>query len=360
MIQEVHDNYVSPSHATAFSGPGNLKNYYDRRYGTKPILNTLQHIDGYTLHREFHKPRTTNPFYIFKMRDQIQMDLFDVSALKNDNRGVTFILLAIDTFTKYCWARELKSKSGVNSVAAIKSIVDSMGNPKPKAIFFDRGTEFTNRLVKKYLQEKQIKIVHPNSEKKAAIVERANRTIQGILYRFLTQNQTRTYTYNLQDLIDSYNDRRHRTIKMAPSEAEVIENQQDVLNALNEHYGKIAKKRKNPKYSVGERVLIANLATNRFRRGYQQSFNFEQFEIVQVKTNMPIPMYIVKSLNDDEIVQGGFYAEELQPIKGEVYKVDSVLRKRKVRGRTQLFVKWRGFDDTHNSWINESDVVEKY
>lgn len=154
--------------------------------------------------------------------------------------------------------------------------------------------------------------------------------------------------------------RKHRTIGMTPHEAELPENQQRVLAAHNEHYTKIASKRKKAKYSVGERVLVKSLPSNRFHRGYQQSFNTEQFEIVDVKTNMPIPMYILKSLDKDDVIEGGFYAEELQPIKGDVFKVEAVLKKRKYRGRKQIFVKWVGFDDTHNQWIDETDVVEKY
>jgi len=140
MIQEIHDNYTHPSHATAFSSPGNLKNYYRNRYAARPILETLQHIDAYTTHREYHKPRVTNPFYVYKKRQQVQMDLIDISRLKDDNDGVTFILVAIDSFTKKAWARPLKTKSAKDSVAAIKSIVENMGAAaKPETIFFDRG-----------------------------------------------------------------------------------------------------------------------------------------------------------------------------------------------------------------------------
>lgn len=211
-----------------------------------------------------------------------------------------------------------------------------------------------------YLRHLGIEIVHPSSEKKAAIVERFNRTLQGLIYRYLTHNQTSTFTYDLQLLMHTYNTRKHRTLKwMTPHEAELPENQERVLSAHNERYTKLAAKRKQPKYKVGERVLVKSLPTNRFHRGYHQSFRTEQFEIVEVKTNMPIPMYILKSLNDNEVVAGGFYAEELQVIKGDVFKIQ-VLRKRKYRGKTQLLVHWIGFSEKHNQWINEEDVVERY
>jgi hypothetical protein len=70
-------------------------------------------------------------------------------------------------------------------------------------------------------------------------------------------------------------------------------------------------------------------------------------------------MYILRSLNKGDVIQGGFYAEELEKIKGEVFKIQ-ILGKRMYRGRKQLLVRWIGFDDSHNQWIDEADVVETY
>lgn len=359
MNQEIHDNYVTPRHPTAFSSPGNLKRHYGNRFGTRPILETLQHIDAYTTHREFKKPRVTNPFYVYEKRAQLQMDLLDVSKFKKYNRNITFILTAIDSHTKFAWARQLTSKAARHSLPAIRNILEAMGEDKPKQIFFDSGGEFKNALVTVYLRHLGIKIIHPSSDKKAPIVERFNRTLQGLIYRYFTHNQTETFTYDLQYLMHAYNTREHRTIKMSPHEAEKPENKQRLLAAHNEHYTKILRKAKKPKYTVGTRVLVKSTPQNRFHRGYHQSFRLEQFEIVEVKTNMPIPMYILKSLNDNEVISGGFYAEEIQPIKGDVFKIQ-VLKKRKYRGKTQLLVHWLGYDKTHDQWINEEDVVERY
>lgn len=222
------------------------------------------------------------------------------------------------------------------------------------------GTEFTNQLVTQYLQQEGIKHIHPSSDKKASIIERFNKTLQILIYKYLTQNQTSTYIDKLAPLLQAYNVRRHRTIKMTPSDAELNENQNLVLAAHNEHYSKIVGKRKKAKFKVGQRVLIKSLPSSRFHRSYHKSFNDEQFEISAVKTNMPIPMYILKSLNDGEIIQGGFYAEEIQPIRGDVYKVEKVIRRRTQGGRRELYVKWVGFSEAHNSWIPAENVVQTF
>lgn len=359
MINRIQQDYLDPGNPIAFSAPGNVKRHYGNRYGTKPILETLQTIDGYTLHREFHKPRVTNPFYVYKKRQQLQLDLIDVSKLKDDNKGITFLMCAIDVFTKKVWVRALGSKSAADSLEGIKDIVE-MFDPKPETIFIDRGTEFTNRQVQNYLANQGVKMMYPNSEKKAAVVERFNRTLQGLMYRYLTENRTNNYMDVMENLINSYNNRGHRSLNyMSPEEAELDENKSRVLSAHNERYAKLANKRKKPKYKVGDRVLVKNLPTNRFHRGYQRSFRHEQFEIIEVRTRMPIPMYIVKSLDKGDVIQGGFYAEELQPIRGDVYKMD-VLKRRRYRGRDQVYVRWVGFGDQHNQWIDADTITNTY
>jgi hypothetical protein len=165
MNQEIYDNYTTPGHPTAFSSPGNLKRHYENRYGTKPILDTLQHIDTYTTHREFKKPRVSNPFYMYEKRQQVQIDLIDVARIKKYNKGVTFILTAIDNFTKMAWARQLTNKSAAQTLPAIRSILEAMGE-KPKSIFCDSGKEFKNTLVHTYLRHMGVQIIHAKSEKK--------------------------------------------------------------------------------------------------------------------------------------------------------------------------------------------------
>ena len=57
----------------------------------------------------------------------------------------------------------------------------------------------------------------------------------------------------------------------------------------------------------------------------------------------------------DQLVKGGFYEKDLTEAKySDVYLVETVLRKR----GNQIYVKCLGFDNTHCSWINESEIYE--
>lgn len=358
LIDEVGEKYVEPGHPTAFSAPGNIIKHFNgegKKYKKEDVVETLQTLPAYTLHREFHRHKT-NPVFVYSRREQIQADLIDVSDLKPENDGITFLLVLIDVFTKKLFVRSLKQKTAIQTKNAIQSIVELIDKPI-KAILFDRGKEFKNKIVENYLKSVNIKFSYPSSEKKCAVVERANRSLQDLIYRYLEHNQTYRYIDKLEALVETYNSRIHRTIKMSPNDAELDNNQNLVFNAHNERFSKIVEDRKGkkPKYAIGAKVLIKNLQT-RFTRGYKRRFNTEQYEIVRVNSKLPLEMYTLKSLNDGEVVLGQFYSYELQPISGDIHRI-IVLKRKTIRGKAMLYVRYEGFDETHDKWINAADDV---
>ena len=58
------------------------------------------------------------------------------------------------------------------------------------------------------------------------------------------------------------------------------------------------------------------------------------------------------------ILDGTFYEPELQKIikNDDIYRVEKVIRKRKRKGVTEYFVKWKGYQDKFNSWVPERDI----
>jgi len=198
----------------------------------------------------------------------------------------------------------------------------------------------------------------PDSSIHAAYVERFNRTMQGMLYKYLTENETRRYLEVLPTLLQSYNNRVHRMIGTTPA---IAEGNSDVhlemRKRMSDYYSKI--KPKMPKFQVGDFVRIVKLK-GKFDRGYNERAAREIFKIHEVKTNLKIPMYVLSNYNGDEIIKGRFYQNELTKASGDVFRVETVIRRRKYRGRNQLYVKWKGFDATHNSWIDEDQVTRVF
>ena len=64
---------------------------------------------------------------------------------------------------------------------------------------------------------------------------------------------------------------------------------------------------------------------------------------------------------DGKPVGGSFYDRELQRITktDDLYKIEKIIRTRRRReaARTEYFVKWRGYPDKFNSWVDEANVT---
>ena len=113
---------------------------------------------------------------IYDIDEQWQSDLGDMSKLAQHNSGYKFILVCIDVLSKHAWIEPLKTKSAKESQKRYrKSFL--LNNRQPKLFKTDKGTEFLNILVKNMLKERKIKLFTTNSERKASVLERLNRTI---------------------------------------------------------------------------------------------------------------------------------------------------------------------------------------
>jgi hypothetical protein len=357
---EFLQRYVTPGDPVAFSGRGNVA----REFG----INTdeanrelLSYAYSYPLHREYKRPKYLNPYFSYYPRQQVQCDLIDIQKLAVHNDNVKYLLVCIDIFTRKAWVRPLKTKQGKENATALNSILTEMTPIYPKTIQFDRGTEFLNNIVRALLLDRNIQVVLPSSENKAAYAERFNKSLQVLIYSYLTDRQTYRYIDVLQDLVKTYNSRKHRGHNniYSPNEAEQHDNIDKVRQIqMNRRSETIIKGRKmKPKFQVGDRVRIY-LQKKTFARAYKEGFSIELFEIVDIRHRMPVPTYTLKSMNNDDIIIGGFYANELQLFRGDVYRIERIIGEpRRRRGRREVLVKWQGFDDRHNSWIPEADVL---
>lgn len=356
----ITSNYVRASHPTAFSGLTNIRRYYRGDIERVNIPKLLGTVYSYGLHREYKKPRVRNPFYIKYLRQQMQVDLIDMQENSEVNDNYKFLFCIIDCFSKKAWVKPMKSKDADTSLKIFKELYSQI-NPKARSYFMDRGGEFKNKKVYAFLKREKVNIIHPNSEIKAAIVERFNRSLQRIIYTDCTERQSHRYIDRIELYLQTYNNRSHRSIaNLTPNQGELPENRVTVENAFKKRFNEIQNKAANMKstYEIGDTVRIKTEKT-KFSRGYHEQFSREYFRIVEVNIHMPIPTYTVKSLDTEEIISGSFYKEELQRVEEGVYKL-TVLKERTLKGKKQYYVKWLGFGDQHNTWINSSDISDDY
>lgn len=290
--------------------------------------------------RELHAPArriyNRRPVQMGGINETWQMDLMDMQNYKRSNSSFAYILLVIDIFTKYVWLRPLKDKSGVEVAKAIKDIINSCPFGAPKNLQSDEGKEFLNQHCRSLYDENKINFYHVFTHLKAAIAERAIRTIKADLFRHFTAKGSYKWTHILQDVAKKYNERVHRTTKMAPALVKTHSDQQKVFNAL-----KIPKfPLKRSKFKVGDIVRISKFKAV-FEKGYTPNWSTELFEIYRVCNTLPTT-YELKD-EDGNPISGKFYQEELQKTEfPSIYLVEKVISKNP-RKKT-MKVKWLGID----------------
>jgi hypothetical protein len=110
----------------------------------------------------------------------------------------------------------LKNKSGNTLTKAFSSLINER---KPNYHQTDKETEFLNSAFQKLLSDNNIKFyTSENEDIKCALVERWHRTLKSKMWRYFTHKSTLRYLDVLDDIVTSYNNSFHRSIKMAPSE----------------------------------------------------------------------------------------------------------------------------------------------
>jgi hypothetical protein len=349
------DFYFNPSSASSFTGLASLKNSYKfKSPKLKNLKEWLLNQETYTLHKPLIKNFQREKVMVSGIDDLWQVDLVDVSNISRENKGIKFLLTIIDVFSKRAWVLPLKNKTSESILEAFKLVFKER---KPKKIQSDKGLEFLNNMVQKFFKENKVHFYTTNSELKASVVERFNRTIKEKMWRYFSFKNNRKYIDILPELVDSYNNTYHRTIKSKPLEV-TIKNEDQIwknIYGYDKTYGN--ETFVNPKFKIGDKVRISK-NKGIFEKGYTPNWTREIFLIDKLYVQNP-PTYIIKDLND-EIIDGRFYEQELQKInhKDEIYTIDKIIRKRKKNNQLEYFVSWLGYPKSFNSWIKASDLVK--
>jgi len=362
-IEEVRQAYRDPSNPAGLSAPGALHRYFKGRISLNTIKKALQGEDSYNLHKEYHKPLQWNPFFIYHRRQLAQADLVEFQQLASQNDGVRYLLTIISAFSRKIWVYPLLDKRTITVEKELAKWIKSLGPHQFETLQTDFGKEFLGRAVQTLLAKHSIRHEAVGTTNKNPHVERVQKTLQIRIYKLLTQKEGLRFIDELPEIVSAYNRNPHRTLGyMTPLAAEKIQNEVKVRGILRRKYLKI--KRQKPRYRIGQLVRLKTDAKrpSSSTRSYAEQFKLELFRIVRINKTLPVPMYYVKSLDTEEIIKEGFYGNELSAVEliDNKFKIEKVIRsrkKRRGRGR-ELLVKWLGFSDKWNSWINEEDLEE--
>lgn len=343
--------YYNPSHPLGFGSKSQLfkalKNISKNPATREKVLeNWLSSQNIYTLHKPVRWKYYRRRIVALGINHMWEADLIDFSKLDGENDGYKYILVIIDVFSKRADAIPVKNKQPLTVKKGFEKIIEEgkflAKNPisdKPVQILrTDSGSEF-QATFHEFVKSKGIfHLLALNPDVKASCIERWIRTLKSRLYKYFTHKGHQRYIDVLPALLNSYNNRYHTSIKMAPMHV-CLENQDEVRKAL---YGtpnwlvsiedpkplrKSASFSKNRSQSFlrGQSVRIQKFK-NIFAKGYLPNFTREIFIIkekhVPIKKNESkhyVPFLYSLIDSNGENIRGKFYAEELVKV-GKVYR----------------------------------------
>ena len=174
-----------------------------------------------------------------------------------------------------------------------------------------------------------------HNERKCNVAERLIPTLNNKIYKHIISISRNVYIDKLDDIVNEQNTTYHRTIKMKPI---------DVKDNTYINIGKEVND-KDPKFKVGDDVKISK-CKNIFAKGYTSNWSEEIFVIKEIKSTVPWT-YVINDLNGEKII-GTFYEKKLQNTNEEEFRIEKVIKKKE----NKLYVKWKGYDNSFNSWID--------
>ena len=132
--------------------------------------------------------------------------------------------------------------------------------------------------------------------------------------------------YKLDDIVNEYNNSYHTTVKMKPIDVK-DKKYVNTDKEVNDKY---------PKFRVGDHVRISKYK-NIFAKDYTPNWSEE------IKNTVPCS-YVINDLNGKEII-----GKELQKANQEEFRIEKIIK----RKGDKLYVKWKGYDNSFNSWIDK-------
>ena len=154
----------------------------------------------------------------------------------------------------------------------------------------------------------------------------------------MTSISKNLYIDKLDDIVNEYNNTKHRTSKMKPI---------DVKDSTYINFGKEVNDN-DPKFKVGYHVRIS-----KYKNIFAPNWSEEVFVINKIKNTVSWT-YVIDDLTGDEITRT-FHEKELQRIDQQEFRIEKVIKKK----GDKLYVKWKGYDSSFNSWTDKKDSINK-
>ena len=236
------------------------------------------------------KNYATNKTDVYHIDDVWSLDILDLNDYGPENNGgYRYVLVTIDSFSKFGWTIPLKNKNGQTIEDSFENILIS-SKRKPNLIERDRGKEFNNNIFQDFLNKNNIKIYSRNTSVGAVFAERFNRTIRDLLKKIVFEHGDANWIDVLPTITKQYINRIHSSTKLTPIQASFKKNEGYVYKILLDKRNKI-----KPKSQINDLVRTADLRDKRFLKSDTTNWSYKLYKITEI-INDTIPSYKIDNL----------------------------------------------------------------
>jgi transposase InsO family protein len=273
-----NNGYPAATKLLQILGRNGLKRQYSRK-------QVEEFVAGQTVSQLHRRAPVVSQSHITTAAPGIMycIDLLDMTAYSHDNKGMKWLLLVIDIFSRVAVVLPVKNKTA-GLVAEALDVACAYFNQYPKMILSDQGSEFkgaTATWMKKH------DIIHRTAEvgdhNRLGIVDRFSGVVKNWIAKLMTHTRSKTYIDALPELVENYNDAPHSSLDgMTPNEAWKFP-----TAARENHYERIqkalAKKSKSKgAIQVGDYVRVLKLK-NVFDKGYHVKYSLGTHKVIEIK-----------------------------------------------------------------------------
>ena len=254
--------------------------------------------------------------------ESLQIDLQDFT--NKPSYGYRYVLIVIDVFSRFVWARPIKEKTAKAVKVAFAAIFNSITDKDTiRLIMSDDGGEFKGEL-KTFIKGQGIKYIQRAIPQANGIVERSNKTTKGILYKIvqsLSPNQPQGWNLYLQEAISKYNNSLHREIGMTPEQAINLDDDEieELFISSSDRRIEKAEKRKKESNVMTDVLNVGDMVRLQEKKGplgktFINNYSKEIYtigKVIKPSNSLGVHKYRIIDNADNRGRVGFFYREQL-------------------------------------------------
>ena len=373
-LTKLYEDFQKPH---SYAGVTKLYNHIRSNYNRpditkKDVVEFLKTLDSQTFHGQVCRRYMRLPIKVSSPGLIIGVDFCDMNSfIMQYNDNYRYILVILDMFSRKVELTACKNKNSINYLAGLKSYLCNNARLNYRKIFSDEDQAFLSKSANRfYKKNKLVRYNVKNRKFKNSIVERFIKTMKQYLFRYFTHNNTYKFIDILNTFQKKYNSTPHRGLcYKTPDEVHRLTNINEIKS---QETGQMIQKIRNYGLRIIDKEmkilnssnlvlepgtyvrLLLNDAERIFAKtSSEKIYTTEIFKIYRVDKRVPVTYYL-KDLNGDQI-DGVVYRSEIRPVSlPNVYFVEKILKSKidKTTGKQIHFVKWSGYDSSHNSWVD--------